>query len=857
MPNTESRSTKRRVRSMPVRRLAAGGGAQEAARPAWQWLAAVLIPLAAVVLAGGTTRWSQAVILVAVGLLLALVPPRVSAGRTIHLVLAGLLVLAAAAFLPAKWFFEPAWRTALVEDFEVPLAWTLSPQPALAIESLALFLAGMAWFYLMLTFQWKSVERLRAGRVFAGGVVVLAGLFLVLHRFDLVPPIWHNERHYGPFPNRNQTADFLGVGGIVVLACAQLRWNSGNRLEAAGWLLGLSVVTVSLFSSYSRAGVVLLFTEVAVYLLVEARRALGQHAPVETTPASTSVSQPAGRAPLGRGLRWAALSFSLVLLLSTLVLLFGGSTMERLRPDSLRATGGALTGDFRVKIQSDALHLISASPWVGVGLGSFSEVFALFRRQSASPARAIHPESDYLWAGSELGWPALLFIGVGVGWLAWRVGRSVQVSGAGRDRRLRLAAGLGAAAFAFHGFADVSGHRLGTVLSAVFLLGLAVKVPAVDRDDAAAGIVARLLRSPQADLRGWPVAAFRLLGVLLVAVGGLWLAEARGYLLLPGQIGADWLREQAKQEIASRDYQGAEADLTRALAWAPLDWNLYLLRAQSRLYLGGDRDATAEDFRRARYLEPFLGALPAKEALLWELAGEQKPAVSALGEACRREPRQADAYLSAVMSAGKGDKTLLDELARYTRRDPALMLIFLQNGEAAETTPAVQRVLLDDPELTRLDDAQKKRFFQTWALSGDRAAFLSAMPLHPAWQVVGWRWWAVAAADTGDLKLACALAKRWTSRPTLPEVTPGGTPPGELLRRALLRPANPMSVLQCYRVASDAGDWRNARLCLDQITSQRDCPPYFHYLKALACQETDQWKTGWEAWQHYFTAAGI
>ncbi len=801
-------------------------------RPYWQQGAAVLIPLAGVALGGGTARWNQALILVAVGTLLLLAPPRVSAGRTIHWLLAGLLLLAGTAFLPARWFFVPPWRTALGEDFDVTLPATLSPQPVLAAESGVLFVAGMAWFYLMLTFQWRAEKRLRAGRIFGGGVVALGALFLVLYRLDIVPSIWHNERHYGPFPNRNQSADFLAVGSLVILACAQGRWHLGHRLEAAGWLLGLGVVTVSLFASYSRAGVVLFFAEVAAYLLVETWRAARRRSPVGQRPVPLSRR---------RGVRWAALSFSLVLLLATLVLLFGGSTLERFRLGSAQGKSNALTSDFRVGIQSDALHMVAAGSWCGVGIGSFSEIFPLFRRQSASPSRALHPESDYLWAASELGWPALLLIGGGVMVLAARVARSVQTSGKAGDRRLRLAAGIGLAAFVLHGFVDVSAHRLGTLLSAGFLLGLALK-------DEPTG---------QPGLGGFATTVFRALGLLLLAVGAMWLSEARGTVFLPGQNAVDSLRARAEREIAAKDYAAAEDDFTRALRWAPLDWRLYSARALARVYLGGDREQIAADFRRARYLEPFQGEVPNLEAVLWETAGERTPAVSALGEACRREPGRVLAYLGNVMQAGRSDQIFLDELARYCRHDPALLVAFFQHCDTPETAAWLAAAVSEDPNLDRLSDPQKTAIFQDWAIHGDRAALVAAMPLHPAWQRVGWRWWAFAAAGTGDLEQACTLAARWTPKPTLPSSPPNKASLEEMLRRASQRPASPVAALQAYRAATDAGDWSSALLGLQQITSQPDCPNYFQYLKASACGQVGDWQGGWDAWRQYLAAARI
>ena len=75
-----------------------------------------------------------------------------------------------------------------------------------------------------------------------------------------------------------------------------------------------------------------------------------------------------------------ALGVSVLLVLLTVMLVFGGQTFERF---NLRAGD---TGDwpriFAGAIFQDALQLISASPWFGIGLGNFDAVFAVFRDAS-------------------------------------------------------------------------------------------------------------------------------------------------------------------------------------------------------------------------------------------------------------------------------------------------------------------------------------------------------------------------------------------------------------------------------------------------------------------------------------------
>ena len=235
-------------------------------RQEWSGVLPALLPLVCVALGGATERWSQAVMLLVLGGVLVAKPPRASLGRGINLVLGVLVVLALTAFLPARWVFVPAWRTAMTLDFGVALPGTLSPQPWLTAESLVVFAAGLSWFYLLGTVRWAEGERQRAAGLFAAGVAILAMAAVGLYRAGVHPALWPSVRGFGPFPNRNQTADFFAVGALPVLACARAAWRAGKKPAALAWLAGWLAAATAVFDSFSRAGVGLLFATTAVYL---------------------------------------------------------------------------------------------------------------------------------------------------------------------------------------------------------------------------------------------------------------------------------------------------------------------------------------------------------------------------------------------------------------------------------------------------------------------------------------------------------------------------------------------------------------------------------------------------------------
>ena len=810
-----------------------------AARPVgWRPLLA-LLPLACVVLGGGTARWSQGVVLLGLGGVLLGLPPRESLGRGLDAVLGGVVLLALMAFAPAGWFSQPAWRAALTGDFGTTLPATLSPQPWLSAEGLVVLLAGMSWLYLMGTMRWTDAERLRAGRIFAAGAVGLAGVFVTLFKLDVVVPFWINERHFGPFPNRNQTADFLAVAALPVLACAYVDWRAKRRLPAAGWLVGWMVVALALFNNFSRAGVGLLFVGTAAYLVVETVRSARQRRSYREVKEGDPLPDLANVVA-----RWrrVALAASLILVLASGFFLFGGDTLGRFQFDSAQGAESVVTDAFRLQIQRDAVGMIAASPWCGVGLDNFAPVFEEFRRRSALPLWIVHPESDWLWMSAELGWPALVLTLAASALLL----RRMRPWRRGVDRPLRTAAMMAAVLFALHGLVDVSAHRLGTALCALFLLGLAM--PGRGEQDAPGGAV---VSSPA---RRWPVVVFRGLGVILLGAGALWLLESSGQVTAPGEVGVARLKAQAAAASNARDYAAAEAAEVRALAWAPLDWQLYFARGVTVLCARNDVSAALDDFRRARFLEPFAGETASTEAAVWAMASQPALAVNALAEACRREPARAAVYIDGVTGrATEGRDAFHERFQRSLRHDPTLTLAYLQTFDPDRMGAVIAGIVSNNPDLTGFNDTQKATLFRHWARTDDGHALDAAMAAHPAWQKIGWRWWATACGKIGQEEQACGIARRYASSPRIPPTLSGTAmrPLADLEGEVARAPKDPAAALQLYRAQRAAGDSEAALRSLHRITVQRGCPPYFYYLEALQAAEVGQWVAGWDAWGQY------
>ncbi|MBV9659499.1 MAG: O-antigen ligase family protein [Verrucomicrobia bacterium] len=826
------------------------------------------LPLLAVALGGATTRPAQAVVLLVLGALLLWRPPSCGAGWGLNIVCLGFLLLGAASLLPAAWFGRAAtvtgsaWRGTLVEDFGLPLPATASPQPWLTLDGLVLLLAGLCWLLAQFSQAWTDGERRTAARTFVLGAALLAAVSIGAKLRGVEPPGWHAEYHFGPFPNRNQTANFFVLAALLALACARHEFRAGRWARGLGWGAALAALAQAIFLTYSRAGVAMLFAGACLFaLLATTRRRNANAAPMSD---STLAPSPPPPTRASRRLPALAVGISISLLLLTGFFLFGGDTLRRFQPGEGKSLPGAATAavaaDFRWRIQADALAMDRTLPACGLGIGNFSAVFALFREQSANvPARCRHPESDWLWLWSELGWMAIVLAVAGVELLAMRLlaPRKSAAPKTSADRSLRLAALLGLGAFLAHSFVEVSTHRIATALAAIFVFGLALP-PAAKKP------------SPHAASVRW---LFRAAGLLLLGVGAGWCLAARSGAAWPGLLGVENLKTRATAAMAAHDYPTVVRLTTEALAIAPLDYQLYFGRALAEVSTGSDDEAdrAADDFRRARELEQLNVGLPVHEAAAWLAADNgthAARALPALDEAYRREPATGARTFSLAVAASlrpplamtAEGEALRGGLELLARRHPALLLTFLENLAPLDALPRLAQAWQHDAELAQFNDSEKRTFFRLWIeKGGDLDKLTAALENHPSWQPLGWRAWATGLAQAGEDERACALAARFVPAPKLPPLldpsSPSPTSGGRTLEqlqqafqssRAALTPG-----LELLRAQLDAKDRPGALLTLTELTARPGAPAYLFYLLARLHGEAHAWPQAWAAWQRF------
>lgn len=598
---------------------------------------AAFLVLGAIAWGGTTTALAQVVALTALGLLSLFAPARRAPGRGFVVSACGLVALGALAWLPATWFATEPWRRGL-QAVGIPLPASLSPQPWLSAEAMLWLVVGLGWMAWLLGQSWSANTRVLAARILAGGTVFIFAVGLVAWVLHASIPGWLCERGFGPFPNRNHTGHVLALGGLLALGCGA---DAGRRdwRKALPWWIGAGVILVALVVNYSRGGLLLFFGAIVLWAGLEAWQR--------------------------KSWKTLAVGSSLVLILVSSVFLGGGSFAGRFAggPDSQVV--------FRVFIWRDTLALIHASPWCGAGLGNFTALFPLFRDLSLNQQSVLHPESDWLWLASELGWPGVAFALAAV----FFVLRDAFPLGPGTRRRLRGAALAASVAAVVHCAIDVPEHRVGSALMALMVMALA--------------------RGGETEkpVSSWMPVLSRLFGL---ATLGAAVVLAR----LPDDA------TRARDLLQAGHFTEADVAADRALARAPLDWKAYFTRAGARACEGKTLEALA-DFRRARTLEPHYAGVPFDEGQFW-LQSQPMLALNVWRLALRRlhSPDDEELY-EAMLGAAPDDANFRTELFALAQGRPALQVKWFQTAPPAEARSEWKTI---SGSIDRLTPAQRATF---------------------------------------------------------------------------------------------------------------------------------------------------
>jgi len=517
---------------------------------------------------------------------------------------------------------------------------------------------------------------------------------------------------------------------------------------------------------------------------------------------------------------------SLLLLLS-LFLLFGGTTLERFQngPESDHATPPAME-DYRVTIQSDALKVSLHSPLLGVGLGNFEPIFTSMRDASAGQNRTLHPESDWLWMAVEMGWFAPVLVLIGIKWWAGQCLPLTLRSG----ESLRRAALAAVVMFLLHGFVDVSGHRPGSLFVGVFMASLALSPDSFG-----------LSRLPHP----WIASLFRALALILGLLGSWWLASLISDAVPPTT--ATFARWQHRMNLAASE--GRLASMAEcanaALELDALDWTPYFRRASAEAFRTGATEKAVTDFQIARYLEPHWIDLCENEGEVWLAAGDSDRCLEAWQEALRRAgPKGTDTY-TTLLGLAQDNPDVHHGLRKFATTNPDYLIAFLTFANREEEQEEIDALLSHDPNLRSLTPTQQEKLFATWYDHGDQDALAKQLLAHEEWQLAGWKFLAQHFASRQDFELASITALRYLRPPDPPP--PSDQSPTVLENDFNLHPDDLAEGIVLCQSQIQHNQLDEALITISSLAKQPGCPHYIFYLQAQVYVKKQQWEAAWDA----------
>lgn len=754
----------------------------------------ILAPL----LGGSTELWAQAVIALATGMLLLTRPPRRSLGWIPNSLLLMLLALSLVGFLPAKWFPTPNWRSDLLQLGAI-LPPTQSPQPWLTLQWTCLLSLIIVWSYYVFIFRWGRRLRGQACAIYAIGILCLSAALVFAFITNQHFPFWPQTETFGFFPNRNQTGNVLGLGGVMIYALG-LQALQENRRFWWCWQITLPIVCWALIVNYSRAGIILFFLGALAVHLSWWRSAKEQ-----------------GRPFIAIG--------GLVLLVG-LFLINGGATLARFGHE----TTGMLSksGNLRWLIYKDGLHLLSKSPLFGIGLGNFRSVFAFSRFDSAFESTAAHPESDWLWSAIDLGLIAPLIV---LGLLCWWIKKTLPFD-PGSLRLLRMAALICGCGFVLHGFVDVSAHRIGALWPALFLGSIALH--------------------PQIEFKisKWVAPVFRVAGLALVLISLWWMSSFLGGTVLPTAASENQIRNAITAAIDHEDYGAVSALANDGLRIAPLDWMLYYKRGLAEVVLGVPHQLPLRDFTIANYLNPLWPNLYLEEGEIWLAAGDIDSAFAVLSEGMRKINDESGGFYSRALNIAQSSAELRDRLRELADNNHVFLTLFLRTATSFEFRIEIERILSDNALLRSFSPDELRTIFSSWYEKGDKLELAENLRTHPDWLKLGWKQLARVYADYQDYRQAYETVLKFDPPPNL-SAKESDESIEKLAARFQVNQNDIQNGIALYQAQLRRNQNDAALVTLQKLKSTEGSPKYLSYLEAQLWAQAGQWQKAWEAVGRY------
>lgn len=750
-----------------------------------------------ILLGGGHNAFALSLSLLLPGIALLLQPPTQSLGVWMDRLIIALLAVMLFSFVPQFYWPDPVWRGEAKELFGINLPLTLSVQPWVSFEAWLCALAGFAWFYA--ASSWKINQGGRKWFYFAVCIVVgiLATVVFWGNASGAKYPSGENSPVFSFFPDRNQTANFLAVGGVAAFGYAMSVLRTRQLLPLVGLVVS-SLCFLALVWGISLAGLLLFFLGILVWYFLQLA---------------------SGR--ISKGVK---LGIPLLLIAFSVFMVSNSRSTERVL--EFITSHEMWSEDFRRVIAIDTLDMIKDAPLTGHGLGTFAVVFPQYRESSSNAQRFVHPESDVLWFAAEAG---ILGLALLAGIVTLYFFRCRGFSN-GSDGMYRLAAMAPLILFMLHGFADVSGHSQGTMYFAILFAALAL--PRAKKNQAA-----------------FKPRVWRFCGGILVLFGLIWGLSGLTGLPLHSKVALAKHESVIQEGFSLAEYESAERQADKWVRERPMDWRAYFQRATLTLAGSGDKGEASADFRRAGFVEPVLGVVPLEAGFAW-IPYDVERAVASWREAIFRELETRDAAYRRIMNEVGENPELRPGVARLSEMEPEFRIKFLSYQSGDDLMQELNRDLERDAQLGQFSREQRTTILKRWIGEGDPEAAEKYLEKNGSNLNRPWWLWSLLRKEQARFEDAVNHIRAAITPPKMPEVPIKGVPFVRLNREFTIAPGDVLkgtALLQIYLKEEDFAKVREVTQAM--IAAQRKVPLYVTYWQAESYFRLQDYIESWYAYE--------
>ena len=692
-------------------------------RPVLAQFIALILVVSPAFMAGGPPDTILAILYGIAGLLLLLFPPKVAIPRSFAWAALLLVGAGALSFLPAHFFGVPSWRAAFQAHPDISLGSLATPQPWHTVEGLGMLIAGVILGLFLLC---QPVDR-RAHRRLAAAFALAIGAFAALAIYAAETGWshpWDKIGTFGFLPNRNHVGTLLLMGGIAgagpfLDGFARRRWIYVISLGVA-----LGVVMLALLNyNGSRAGAVLFFVGSFLWMAGSFRQNVDRRIMISAILLFLFIL---GIFVTSRAEAWKRLEKMATAPTPAPTELQNTTFDPALASSAAAQSAETLSFDIRLLIYRDTLRMIADNPITGVGLGNFRYIFPRYRQESLSERFCLHPESSWLQLAAEAGVLAIIAAAALAVLAVLRLRGCSDYPG----WTVRWASATAVLMFLLHCVIDVPGHRTATLWPALFLAGLAFRVPSNLKVDPK--------KKPWASRCLFVVSGIALL-CAAAWLGGIIPHASRG----PATIEAEKARFQAHDLYKQNQREEAIDVLKAALVRTPLAYGLYNLWGNLELTFA-ETDQTVDSlYADERILEPCFTNTAIQQATTW-LPVDPTRSLQLFAEAMARAEKQKQwkhgvksTYIR-ILQASTAVPGVADRLLPLAGDKPELLLVWMRFASPEALGQAISTLIARDPTLASWSDADRRLFLRLWHQRGDDEALMQNLEAQPAWYEAGW-----------------------------------------------------------------------------------------------------------------------